>query len=90
MKSKLLESTLDMSKLYFHGSSEAKAKSLQAPSCLHPFYVSSDLHYAMAFCTKTHSSTGKYEIDKKFTPSNENYAYVMTINPSCKVFDFRD
>ena len=89
-KQRLLESRLDMSKLYFHGSSEARAKSLQAPSRLHPFYVSSDLHYAMAFCTKTQSSTGKYDIAKKFTPSDENYAYVVTMNPRCKVFDFRD
>lgn len=51
----LAETKIDKSKIYFHGSSEARVEKLEAPSFLHPFYVTSDLHYAMAFCTKSQS-----------------------------------
>ena len=49
----LAETEIDKSKIYFHGSSEARVEKLEAPSCKHPFYVTPDLHYAMAFCTKS-------------------------------------
>jgi hypothetical protein len=82
---------IDKDTLYFHGSSEARVDKLQAPSFEHPFYVTSDLHYAMAFCTKSQSMTGDWtDRDLSFKPANENYVYVVTLNPSMKVFDFRD
>ena len=64
----LNETKIDASKIYFHGSSEARVQALAAPSYEHPFYVSPDLHYAMAFCTKDTSSTGDYSFKKEFTP----------------------
>jgi hypothetical protein len=87
----LNETKIDASKLYFHGSSEPKISKLDAPSFEHPFYVTTDLHYAMAFCTKTQSSTGEYASKKlNFTPSSQNYVYVVSLNPSIKLLDFRD
>lgn len=86
----LAETKIDKSKIYFHGSSEARVDHLEAPSFEHPFYVTSDLHYAMAFCTKSQSSTGDYEVKKTFTPADQNYVYVVTLKPTCQVFDFRD
>ena len=86
----LVETEIDKSKIYFHGSSEARVEKLEAPSCKHPFYVTPDLHYAMAFCTKSQSSTGDYDVEKTFTPSSKNFVYVVSIKPSCNVFDFRD
>lgn len=86
----LNETKIDTSKIYFHGSSEARVQTLEAPSYEHPFYISPDLHYAMAFCTKDSSSTGEYSIKKEFTPFSQNFVYVVTLNPSCKVFDFRN
>lgn len=84
------ESKIDTRKLYFHGSSEKRVTKLDPPSFEHPFYVTTDLHYAMAFCTKSSSSTGKYvDIEKKFTPSDSNYVYVVTLKPNCKVLDYR-
>ena len=53
---------VDSRKIWFHGSSEARVTQLDAPSFEHPFYVTSDLHYAMAFCTKSSSSTGEWKI----------------------------
>lgn len=44
----------------------------------------------MAFCTKNASQTGEYSVSKTFTPSSQNYVYVVTLKPSCKVFDFRN
>lgn len=76
--------------LYFHGSSEARVSSLKTPSFEHPFYVTSDLHYAMAFCTKDCSQTGDWEEEKTFTPASQNYVYVVTLKPGCNLFDFRD
>lgn len=55
MQEQLLETAVDQKKLYFHGSSEARVNQLKAPSARHPFYVTPDLHYAMAFCTKDDS-----------------------------------
>ena len=66
----LNEKEVDISKIYFHGSSEAKVDRLEAPSYEHPFYVTSDLHYAMAFCTKNCSNTGDWNVKKTFTPSS--------------------
>ena len=56
----LAETKIDKSKIYFHGSSEARVEKLEAPTFEHPFYVTSDLHYAMAFCTKNCSNTGEW------------------------------
>lgn len=86
----LNETKIDLSKIYFHGSSEPKLSKLDAPSYEHPFYVTTDLHYAMAFCTKNSSSTGDWDIQKTFTPSSQNFVYVVTLAPNCNVFDFRD
>ena len=86
----LNETKVDLSKIYFHGSSEPKISKLDAPSYEHPFYVTTDLHYAMAFCTKKCSSTGDWGIQKTFTPSSQNFVYVVTLAPNCNVFDFRD
>lgn len=87
----LNEATIDPTKLYFHGSSEARVDHLDAPSYEHPFYVTSDLHYAMAFCTKQMSSTGEWKgITKTFTPADKNYVYIVTMDKSAKLFDFRD
>lgn len=90
MKKTIEEKLVDQTKLWFHGSSESRVSKFDPPSFLHPFYVSADLHYAMAFCTKTGSSTGDYEQQKTYTSSDKNYVYVVTIDPKCNVFDFRD
>jgi hypothetical protein len=91
MQKYLVETKVDQSKLYFHGSSEAKVDKLQAPSFRHPFYVTSDLHYAMAFCTKIQSQTGDYNEEKIYNKNpDENFVYVVTLKSTCKVFDFRD
>lgn len=86
----VLESQIDTTQLWFHGSSEARVQELAAPSFRHPFYVTTDLHYAMAFCTKSQSMTGEYDDrELKFTPASQNFVYVVTLNPAIKVFDFR-
>ena len=91
MQEQLLETAIDQKKLYFHGSSEAKVDHLQAPSFKHPFYVTPDLHYAMAFCTKDDSQTGDYEDEEKiYTPASQNFVYCVSLKPTCKAFDFRD
>lgn len=85
------ETKIDQSKVYFHGSSEARVNQLKAPSARHPFYVTPDLHYAMAFCTKNDSQTGDYEDeDKVYTPASQNFVYCVSLKPTCKAFDFRD
>ena len=85
------ETKIDQSKVYFHGSSEARVNQLKAPSTRHPFYVTPDLHYAMAFCTKDDSQTGDYEDeDKIYTPASQNFVYCVSLKPTCKAFDFRD
>lgn len=85
------ETKIDQSKVYFHGSSEARVNQLKAPSARHPFYVTPDLHYAMAFCTKDDSQTGDYEDeDKIYTPASQNFVYCVSLKPTCKAFDFRD
>ena len=85
------QSKVDTSAIWFHGSSEARVSKLEAPSFEHPFYVTSDLHYAMAFCTKKQSNTGDYtHRELKFTPAEQNYVYAVTLKPTIKVFDFRD
>lgn len=81
---------LDKNGLYYHGSSEAKVKRISPPSYKHPFYLTTDLHYAMAFCTKSMSSTGEYDVQKSYTPADSNFVYVVTLKPNCKIFDFRD
>ena len=87
----LNETKIDMSKIYFHGSSEARVAKLEAPSYEHPFYVTTDLHYAMAFCTKDSSSTGEWKgHSKKYTPYSQNFVYAVTLKTDCNVFDFRD
>ena len=87
----LNETKIDQSKVYFHGSSEARVNQLKAPSTRHPFYVTPDLHYAMAFCTKDDSQTGDYEDeDKIYTPASQNFVYCVSLKPTCKAFDFRD
>jgi hypothetical protein len=91
MQKYLVETKVDQSKLYFHGSSEAKVDKLQATSFRHPFYVTSDLHYSMAFCTKIQSQTGDYNEEKIYNKNpDENFVYVVTLKSTCKVFDFRD
>lgn len=70
MKHFLTETKIDSRKLYFHGSSESRVNELKAPSFEHPFYVTTDLHYAMAYCTKSASNTGDYEDEKTFTPAS--------------------
>lgn len=85
------ETKIDQSKVYFHGSSEARVNQLKVPSARHPFYVTPDLHYAMAFCTKDDSQTGDYEDeDKIYTPASQNFVYCVSLKPTCKAFDFRD
>ncbi len=85
------ETKIDQSKVYFHGSSEARVNQLKAPSTRHPFYVTPDLHYAMAFCTKDDSQTGDYEDeDKIYTPASQNFVYCVSLKPTCRAFDFRD
>ena len=86
----LFETKIDQNLIYFHGSSEAKVEKLEAPSFEHPFYVTSDLHYAMAFCTKNCSNTGEWNSQKIFTPASQNYVYVVSLKPDCQIFDFRD
>ena len=87
----LSETKIDISKIYFHGSSEARVAKLEAPSYEHPFYVTTDLHYAMAFCTKDSSSTGEWKgHSKKYTPYSQNFVYAVTLKTDCNVFDFRD
>lgn len=90
MKKTIEEKLVDQTKIWFHGSSESKVDKLDAPSFLHPFYITSDLHYAMAFCTKTSSNTGEYQQKKTYTPPDKNYVYVVTVDPKCNVLDFRD
>ena len=82
---------LDLSKTYFHGSSGPKLKKLDEPTCRHPFYVTSDLHYAMAFCTKSHSQTGEYEKEEKTFNLNpdDNFVYIVKIKPNINVFKFK-
>ena len=87
----LNETKIDISKIYFHGSSESRVTQLEAPSYEHPFYVTTDLHYAMAFCTKDSSSTGEWkDKTKTYTPYSQNFVYVVTLKSDCNVFDFRD
>ena len=87
----LAETKIDQRKVYFHGSSEARVTQLKAPSTKHPFYVTPDLHYAMAFCTKDDSQTGDYEDEVKiYTPASQNFVYCVSLKPTCKAFDFRD
>lgn len=81
---------VDSSKIWFHGSSEARINQIQSPSFEHPFYVTTDLHYAMAFCTKDSSNTGDWDVQKTFTPASQNYVYVVSLKPNCKIFDFRN
>lgn len=86
------ETAVDLAKVYFHGSSEARMSKIDAPSFKHPFYVTPDIDYAMAFCTKSSSSTGDWgaNVQKKYTPANSNFVYVVTLKPDANLFDFRD
>ena len=83
--------------MYFHGTARENFK-LEKPSFEHPFYVTADVHYAMAFSTKTHSSTDNneegendrdFEIEFRETNDN-NYIYIVSLKPEAKLIDFRD
>jgi len=91
MKKTICETAVDLSKVYFHGSSEAKMSKIDAPSFKHPFYVTPDIDYAMAFCTKSSSNTGDWgsEHQRKYTPASSNYVYVITLKQDANLFDFR-
>lgn len=82
----LSEDSIDTQKVYFHGSKSAKKTAIDKPSCRYPFYITSDLHYAMAFATKGFSSVGG---NRHIDYGSSGYVYVISINSRAKVYDFR-
>ena len=84
-------SKIDKNAVFFHGSSEERMTRIDKPSYEHPFYVTVDIHYAMAFCTKSESSTGEWEegAHKHFTPANDNFVYVVSLKDDAEFYDFR-
>ena len=91
MKKAICESKVDKNAVFFHGSSEERMTRIDKPSYEHPFYVTDDIHYAMAFCTKSGSSTGDWEggAHKHFTPSDDNFVYVVSLKDDAEFYDFR-
>ena len=57
-KRQISESAIDKKQIFYHGSAKEKMSKFDAPSFIHPFYVTADPEYALAFATKRHSSTG--------------------------------
>lgn len=87
----LNESKIDLNQLYFHGSAKEKMTKVEKPSFEHPFYVTADIDYAMAFSTKTRSSTGHSENSIQFSKTKDNnYVYIMLLNPNAEFIDIRD
>lgn len=82
----LKEDRLDVSKLYFHGSKSPRKSDIEKPSTRYPFYITTDLHYSMAFATKSNSSVGG---DRALRFGDTGYVYVIAVNPSAEMFDFR-
>lgn len=78
------------SKIYFHGSaSKAMASGkIEPPSLERPFYVTSDIDYAIAFSGKQYGSSGS--TDRKFNDPKKDgrYVYVVSLSPNAKFFDF--
>lgn len=89
----LIESSIDKTKIYFHGSASKKFDTIKTPSYEHPFYVTPDIKYAAAFATKRYSSTGSYsKIDEIcFEKSDaDTYIYIISLNPNAKFLDIRN
>ena len=91
-KRQISESAIDKKQIFYHGSAKEKMSKFDAPSFTHPFYVTADPEYALAFATKRHSSTGHDAEGTKieFAKTDANtYVYIMTLNDKSKFVDIR-
>ena len=80
-------------KLYFHGSafkSLYEDKTIKPPSYSRPFFVTSDIYYAIAFSGHRYGGSGRVKGRKKFIDvKKERYVYVVSLNKNAEFLDFR-
>ena len=72
--------------MMYHGSAK-RLLEFKAPSFRRPLYLTPDLEYAMAFCTKPCGGCNELE-DGACLSLDNAYVHATKLKPSCRVFDF--